>query len=179
MITYITGGERSGKSAFAEHLYKNINDVCYIATAYYDKNDEEMKDRIKKHREMRNPFWRTFEDYKNLTLAIENEDYYFLDCVTNLVSRIMFDLSFNKDINPDLIKKIEIEAIKELEELIVAVKNQEKNLILVSNEIGMTMIPMDKLGRAFTDILGRVNQRLAKLSDEAYLVVSGIPVKLK
>lgn len=178
MITFITGGERSGKSTFAEALLKDKN-VCYIATAYYDKEDREMVERIKKHKEQRPNSWRTYEGYRDLIKAIGTEDYYLLECITNLVSRIMYELSFQKELDEKMISLIENEVINEMEAFIHSIKSEDKNLIMVSNEIGMTMVSMHKMGRAFTDILGRVNQRVAYLSDSAYFVVSGIPMRLK
>ena len=178
MIVYITGGERSGKSAFAEAELTG-KDVCYIATAYYDDKDFEMKDRIKKHRERRPSSWRTFEGYRNLSEAIGEEKYYLLDCITNLVSRIMYELSFDKELSTLLIRQIEDEAALEIETFFSKIRALNKNLYAVSNEIGMTMISMDIVGRTFTDILGRINQKAQALSDGAFFDVSGAPMRLK
>ena len=91
MIVLVTGGARSGKSTFAENIYKGKKDVVYIATS--KAFDEEMKERIKLHREKRPAFWRTFEGNYSLTNALGDEKNYLLDCITVLTSNIMFDMT--------------------------------------------------------------------------------------
>ena len=99
--------------------------------------------------------------------------------ITNLVSRIMYELSFDKELSPLLIRQIEDEAALEIETFFSKIRALNKNLYAVSNEIGMTMISMDIVGRTFTDILGRINQKAQALSDGAFFVVSGAPMRLK
>ena len=95
MITLITGGSRSGKSAYAEKLLDGIDDVVYIATA--EIYDDEMQERVKKHIKRRNPKWRTYEGFLNLEKAVNGEKHYLLDCVTNLISRILFQITGEKE----------------------------------------------------------------------------------
>ncbi len=95
MITLVTGGARSGKSTFAENIYKDKEDVVYIATSKIW--DEEMKERVELHRKSRPSVWRTFEGNYNLKKAIDHEKYYLLDCITVMTSNIMFDISKDKE----------------------------------------------------------------------------------
>lgn len=178
MIRFITGGARSGKSTFAEELYKDKKDVVYIATSKIW--DKEMEERVKLHQETRPSDWRTFEGNYDLDKAVGDEKYYLLDCLTVLTSNIMFDLSGEIDyIDYELQRKIENTILEEVKKLIDKVGDLGYDLTLVSNEVGYSIVPDNHISRVFRDIQGRVNQRIAGLSDEAYLVVAGIPVKLK
>lgn len=178
MIYLITGGARSGKSTFAENLYKDKKDVVYIATSRV--YDEEMNERIHLHKESRPQEWRTFEGNYNLNDSIENEKNYILDCITVLSSNIMFDLTKDIEyIDYQMQKKVEDKIITELNCLINEVRNRGYNLVLVTNEVGDSIVPEHHISRVFRDIQGRVNQQIAALSDEVYLVCCGIPVKIK
>ncbi|SHJ84461.1 bifunctional adenosylcobinamide kinase/adenosylcobinamide-phosphate guanylyltransferase [Paramaledivibacter caminithermalis] len=183
-IILITGGARSGKSSFAEKLAADLsNKIAYIATAI--PFDEGMKDRIKKHRESRPRSWTTFEIYKDIYKHIEKisqeHDTILLDCVTILVTNLMFD---NHEIDWDVITRKKIDEIeKEIKEqvelLIKIVRDIKLNCILVTNELGMGIVPENRLSRIFRDIAGRINQFIASKADEVYFTVSGIPVKIK
>ncbi len=178
MIYLITGGARSGKSTFAESLYKNVEDVVYIATSkIYDK---EMQDRVDTHKKSRPSKWRTYEGTYDLINAVSTEKNYLLDCITGLVSNIMFDNSKDMDyISLNTQEEIEEKIIFELENLINKVKKDNNNLILVTNEVGSSIVPEHHISRVFRDIQGRINQKIGNLSDEVYLVCCGIPVKIK
>lgn len=178
MIYLITGGARSGKSTFAENLYKNKKDVVYIATSrVYDK---EMDERIHLHKESRPQEWRTFEENYNLIDSIEKETNYILDCITVLSSNIMFDITKDIEyIDYQMQKKVEDKIINEINSLIKEVRIKGYNLVLVTNEVGDSIVPEHHISRVFRDIQGRVNQQIAALSDEVYLVCCGIPVKIK
>lgn len=178
----VTGGARSGKSNLAEDLTKEIGkEIVYIATAI--AFDDGMKDRIKKHQNSRPSEWHTIEiyrDFENL-LAEENFnncDTILLDCVTLLVTNILLDsqLDFDKCSIKD-IDDIEKEVFRHVNKLLEVTK--DKNLILVTNEVGMGLVPSYKLGSIYRDIAGRVNQYLAKNSESVYFMVSGIPMKIK
>lgn len=178
MIYLITGGARSGKSSFAESIYKDKLDVVYIATSKVF--DSEMEDRIKLHRESRPKVWRTYEGNYDLVNAVKEETNYLLDCITVLTSNIMYDISKGMErIDYITQKKIEDKIILEVESLINEIKPKGYNLVLVTNEVGDSIVPEHHVSRVFRDIQGRVNQRLAKISDEVYLVCCGIPVKIK
>lgn len=178
MIYLITGGARSGKSTFAESLYKGEKGVVYIATSKVF--DKEMEERINHHRESRPSEWRTYEGNYGLVKAVQEEENYLLDCITVLTSNIMFDMS--KDITYidfNLQKEIEDKVIFEVKNLIDKIKVNNYNLVLVTNEVGSSIVPQHHISRVFRDIQGRVNQRIASLCDQVYLVCCGIPVKIK
>ncbi|MTI68921.1 MAG: bifunctional adenosylcobinamide kinase/adenosylcobinamide-phosphate guanylyltransferase [Firmicutes bacterium] len=178
----ITGGARSGKSTYAEKITAKMGkEIVYIATSI--PFDEGMKDRIKKHRESRPKEWATIEIYKDFKKLLNNDsfinsDTVLLDCITVMISNLLMDsdIDFDKASSDD-IDKLEESVFKEVKELLKVINN--KNLILVTNEVGMGLVPHYKLGSIFRDIQGRVNQYLAKKADEVYLAVSGIPMKVK
>lgn len=179
-IILVTGGSRSGKSSFAEGLLKVTDNVLYIATAIV--TDEEMKHRIKKHIDSRNSRWTTYEGYLDLDKVIETYDIdnILLDCVTIMTTNLMF----KEEIDFDNISMEEVEnllnGIKiQFEKLILKVKAANKTLVMVTNEVGLGLVPESKLSRIFRDIAGLVNQYIASLSDEVYLISCGLPLKLK
>ncbi len=178
MIYLITGGARSGKSTFAESLFEGREDVVYIATSRI--LDDEMEERVNLHKESRPGVWRTYEGNYDLKDAIDKEKSYLLDCITVLASNIMFDITGYSDfIDYELQHKVENKVIQEVEGLIKGVSDLGGDLVLVTNEVGDSIVPEHHVSRVFRDIQGRVNQRLAKLSDQVYLVCCGIPVKIK
>ena len=178
MIILLTGGARSGKSSFAESLYKDNEDVVYIATSKLV--DSEMEERIKLHKETRPKKWRTCECNYNLINAIGKEEYYLLDCITALASNIMFDMTRDIEyIDYILQKEIENKVVLELKILIDEVKAKNYSLILVTNELGDSIVPDHHVSRVFRDIQGRINQKIAFMADQVYLVCCGIPVKIK
>ena len=172
----ITGGARSGKSTFAESLMMDFNEVCYIATAR-PSDDEEMKERIAKHRARRPVHWHTLEGDRNLASDLPAADAVLLDCVTVLLSNYLFDKG--EELTEESIQKVEDEVKEELMLLFDFCEKENMELVLVTNEVGSGIVPMHPLSRAFRDIQGRVNQFLASRAEEVYLVVSGIPVKIK
>ncbi|SKC75779.1 bifunctional adenosylcobinamide kinase/adenosylcobinamide-phosphate guanylyltransferase [Maledivibacter halophilus] len=183
-IILITGGARSGKSSFAEKLTAKLSEnVAYIATAL--PFDDGMKDRIKKHRESRPNYWTTYEIYKDIYKYIDEisvkHDVILLDCITILVTNLMFensDLGWD-DINMERASEIE-EYIKEQVSLLIKkIRAVEINCVLVTNEVGLGIVPENRLSRIFRDIAGRINQFIAGNSDEVYFTVSGIPMKIK
>lgn len=182
-IILVTGGARSGKSSFAEYICKKQNNkTAYIATSV--AFDDEMKNRVKKHQESRPKNWKTYEIYKNIYSIVEeldkNYDTVIMDCVTLMVNNLMF--SYNIEID-----QATLEELNELEDyirdqitkLLEAVKKTNLYFVIVSNEIGMGIVPENKLSRIYGDFVGRANQLIGKYSDEAYFVVSGIPMKVK
>lgn len=179
MIKLITGGARSGKSKFAEELLITKDDVLYIATAKVE--DQEMEDRVSKHKERRPNSWGLFEGDTDLHKCVTDRyNHYLLDCVTVLCSNHLFYLTEDSGtVTTNDQKIIEENILRELESLIQVIHREKKELIIVTNEIGCGIVPMHPISRAFRDIQGRINQKLAYLSDEVYLVVSGIPVRIK
>jgi adenosylcobinamide kinase / adenosylcobinamide-phosphate guanylyltransferase len=182
-MIFVTGGGRSGKSAFAEDLLKDVNDVLYIATA--TPFDDEMKERIRIHRLRRNPSWTTIEAYRGLGESIREyagaKGSILLDCVTVMISSLMFADSASDWENADIHKMYYLEkrVVSEINEFISSARDFSGKTVIVSNEIGMGIVPATPLSRGFRDIAGKVNQNIAAASDEVYLVVSGIPVKIK
>lgn len=178
MITLVTGGARSGKSTFAESIYNGKKDVVYIATSKV--TDKEMEERVRLHRASRDSDWRTFEGNYELYKVVENEKHYLLDCVTVLSSNILFDFTKKEEyIDYKLQRKVEDKIMGEIKELIQEVEKNDYELVMVTNELGYSTVPEHHISRVFRDIQGRINQRVASLSDNVYLVCCGIPVKIK
>lgn len=178
MVTIVVGGARSGKSTFAESMYEHKKDVVYIATSRIE--DKEMEDRVQHHREQRPSYWRTYEGTYHLEKAIGEEQYYLLDCITILASNIMFDLS--KDMNTidtHTQQTIEDTIFQVILSLIHTINQQSLELIIVTNEVGCSIVPENHIGRIYRDIIGRINQRITEIADHAYAVICGIPLKLK
>jgi len=183
-IILITGGVRSGKSSLAETKAKELGcKVVYIATAI--AFDEGMKDRISKHKSSRPSSWATIELYRNFSDLEKNQDFIesdliLLDCMTLMVSNILLDSNVDFDkCSMEEIEHIEKIVFKEIKELLEVVTRYEKKLIIVTNEVGMGLVPSYRLGSIFRDIAGRVNQYLAKQANEVYFTVSGIPLQIK
>lgn len=183
-ITLITGGARSGKSSFGEKLAMLKKErVAYIATAI--PFDDEMKSRIQYHRLQRPQSWHTFEAYRDLDSAIrdyddDHFDIILLDCVTIMITNLMLEKDCDWDhLGQDEILELETMIRIEFNKLIVYIKKTSLHLIIVTNELGMGLVPEYPLGRIFRDIAGRINQMLAETSDEVYFIVSGIPLQIK
>ena len=178
MITLITGGSRSGKSEYAENILKGKDDTVYIATA--EITDYEMRNRVQCHIARRNSAWRTFEAYRSLKDAVGTEKNYLLDCVTNLSSRILFEKTGGKEtVTAEDIQNTVSAAVSEITALISAVRKVDANLIIVTNEVGLSIVPMNNIARAFCDTQGYVNTELASIADSVVLIICGLPVILK
>ena len=182
-IIFITGGAKSGKSKFAESLAFKREKRIYLATSV--PLDNEMKSRVQKHRKQRGGDWITIEAYKDLDKVLEKTvetiDVILLDCLTNMISNIMFEVyDGNWESIPDYIpEKIQNTVLAEVNKILDFNKVYMGDIILVSNEVGLGLVPENPLGRYFRDIAGSMNQIIAAESDEVYMVVSGIPVKIK
>jgi adenosylcobinamide kinase/adenosylcobinamide-phosphate guanylyltransferase len=179
-ITLVTGGSRSGKSSFGEELFKEEDDVLYIATSTI--TDDEMKQRVAIHKSRRNQKWQTFEGYRDLYKVIEETDCkcIILECITTMITNLMFDKHTDFD---NLLKEdrqtLEDGITEEITKILSNCRKFDKELVIITNEVGFGLVSEYPLGRIFTDISGRVNQLLGKLSDDAYLVVAGLTLKLK
>lgn len=180
MIRLITGGQRSGKSMFAEKLFADFSDVVYFATAEKREDDYEMQARIQKHIAHRNQKWRTVECYKSFDTYISTEKHYLLDCITNSVSRFLFEYTGEKsNITDDDFKAVFAAIQKTFSTLLTVVRDKDLDLLMVTNEVGSATIPMHKITRMFVDLQGMTNSFLAAHCDEVYWCVSGIPVRVK
>lgn len=182
-IILVTGGARSGKSNFAESLcIKQNNRTAYIATSI--PFDDEMKNRVKKHQESRPKEWKTYEIYKDIYSIVEeldnNHDTVIMDCVTLMVNNLMFTYGIEVDqATSEELNELEEYIKEQIKKLMEAIKKTNLYFVIVSNEVGMGIVPENKLSRIYADFVGRANQLIAKYSDEVYLVVSGIPMKVK
>lgn len=179
MIELVTGGARSGKSRYAEECLAGRDDVLYIATAKV--LDEEMAQRVRLHRAQRPAIWRTHEGYRDLDGQIGREGAVLLDCMTNMATNILFDHPADWDApRPEEIAAAERDIEAELDALLSAMEaHPQGRYLLVTNELGMGIVPPTPLGRAFRDIAGRANQRVAARADRVTLLISGIPVRIK
>lgn len=182
-ITLITGGARSGKSGYAENLAKkSTKNVAYLATAI--PFDDGMKDRIKKHKKSRPSKWTTYEGYKDLHKLIseiaKEHDVVLLDCITVMITNLMFEYSRDwEEISHKDVDKIEEEIKSQIVELMQVIRKYNIWCIMVTNELGMGIVPEHRLSRIFRDIAGRINQMIGVEADEVYFTVSGLPMKLK
>lgn len=171
-LTLILGGARSGKSTYAERLAAaHGGRVTYLATA--QAFDEEMAARIAKHQSERPAAWRTAECPLDPAAAMRahagDTDCYLLDCLTLLVSNLLL---VDETTAEDRIRSA-------TDALLAAYRETGADLILVSNEVGLGLVPEYPLGRAYRDALGRVNQRLAAEADRVYFLIAGLPVEVK
>ncbi|CEQ19638.1 bifunctional adenosylcobalamin biosynthesis protein [[Clostridium] sordellii] len=182
-LILVTGGSRSGKSNFAESLCMDrSNSTAYIATSI--PFDDEMKDRVRKHKESRSNNWKTYEVYKDIYKNIDDiskkHQTVILDCVTLLINNLMFEYGIDFDkCTPQEANKMEDYIKDQIEKLVIEINKTDLYFIVVTNELGMSLVPDNKLCRIYSDIVGRINQYIAKCSDEVYFVVSGIPMKIK
>lgn len=178
MVTLVVGGARSGKSSYGESRFKEKKDVVYIATSRNE--DSEMEERVKHHRSLRPEKWRTFEGTYDLNEAVGIEENYLLDCVTVMISNIMYDMSKDfETIDESLQNSIEEKVIIEIYKLVEKIKISKKELVMITNEVGCSIVPDNHIARVYRDIAGRVNQKLAEMADEVYAVICGIPLRLK
>jgi len=164
-LILITGGARAGKSAFAQEWAQALgHPVSFIATA--QPQDEEMRQRIERHRAERPPGWETLEEPLEVPQALlrARGRVVLLDCLTLWVSNLMLAGR---------------EVLLELEHLLAAFAETDKTLLVVTNEVGMGIVPDNALARRYRDLLGAANRRLAEAADLVYLLVAGIPVKIK
>ena len=175
-LILILGGARSGKSTYAESLAAETGrHVLYVATA--EARDQEMAVRIEAHRGARPAAWQTLEAPHNVGAALaavaDRPDAILLDCLTLLVSNILLA----KESQPA--EKIEKAVQTEIEAILVARKRLDVPLIVVSNEVGLGLVPPYAVGRLYRDVLGRANQQLAAFADRVLFMVAGLPVIVK
>lgn len=179
-IQLVTGGQRSGKSAMAENLLLGRERVLYIATARCF--DSEMEARIRQHRERRPAQWETAEADRHIDrlLAARPAGDILLDDVGHLITNIMLDQEPDFDsLSAERIALVEDTALAEITRLTDVLAGQDRTAVLVTGEVGMSLVSPYRMGRVFADILGRANQLLAARSDEVHLLVCGIPLRIK
>ncbi|RKF03973.1 adenosylcobinamide kinase /adenosylcobinamide-phosphate guanylyltransferase [Tenacibaculum lutimaris] len=167
MIYYISGGERSGKSSYAQKLAESLSETpIYLATSRIW--DEDFKQRVDRHISDRDERWTTVEEEKWLSKVISEKQTVVIDCVTLWLTNFFVDTKY------DIEKALEI-AKEEINKLIEI----DANIIIISNEIGMGLHANSESGRKFTQLQGWTNQHIAKLADKATFMVSGLPLTLK
>lgn len=180
-IILCSGGARSGKSEFAERLaLATAGRKAYVATG--QAFDEEMIDRIKKHQERRGEIWNNFEVPLHLAKEWQNisqtADVILIDCLTMFTTNHMMahgSIQGQQDAN-----QLEATVLTELETLLASINSCEgKTVIFVTNEIGLGIVPDNKLARYFRDIAGRVNRTVAMAADKLFLTISGVTIELK
>jgi adenosylcobinamide kinase/adenosylcobinamide-phosphate guanylyltransferase len=184
-IILVLGGARSGKSAFAQQLaQRSERPVAIIATA--TASDEDMRERIIRHRATRPSHWHTIEEPLKLAEACRQAasvaDVIVLDCITVWLSNWLFSQG-----DPDHIETAAMlsnytnGALDAIEELLTTLAGlgASKTLIAVTNEVGLGIVPAYALGRIYRDVLGHVNQRLAAVATHVYLMVAGLGVDIK
>jgi adenosylcobinamide kinase / adenosylcobinamide-phosphate guanylyltransferase len=181
-FTFITGGARSGKSSLALALAaERVSDpasIAFIATAV--RGDDEMTERIRRHREERPAAWTTYEEPFEAASAVRRavmarHEFVILDCVTLLVSNWLC-----REPSDDMLTGQRAEdTLDEARSLAEACSNDAGHAIVVSNEVGMGIVPLNDLARRYRDVAGSANQILAAAADEVYLCASGIPIRIK
>ena len=168
-ITFILGGARSGKSTRAEALAKASGlAVCYMATAPSMDDDAEWQARIKQHQKQRPDDWQVIEELFDLARIFSSGAYtselVLVDCLTLWLSNLLYA---GKDVQT------------EVEHLCSALKAYQGDVVLVSNEVGLGLVPETELGRSFRDAQGRLNQSMAEVADHVEFIAAGLPMVLK
>ena len=168
-FTFVVGGARSGKSSFAMRLGESMGSPrLYIATA--EPLDAEMEERIRRHREERSGRWETVEERRDVAAGVERAAGYsvvLIDCLTLWLTNLLMD---GLD---------DLAVVEEAEGLVEAIRGAGANVVAVSNEVGLGIVPPDPISRRFRDLSGTMNQMLSAAATEAYFVASGMPLKLK
>lgn len=166
-LIFVVGGARSGKSAYAASLCRGK--VAFVATA--EPGDGEMRTRIARHKRARPKSWRTYEAPTALAASIRKipagVDFILVDCLTLLISNLL------------CAGKGESSIVKDVRSACGALRSKRGMSVVVSNEVGLGIVPDNALGREFRDVAGRINQLVAKDADEVYFLISGIPWRIK
>ncbi len=173
-ITLILGGARSGKSHHAQQLAKKLSGkVLFVATG--EPLDKEMQARIAEHKRARPKNWRTLEIPtgigKKIARQLGDAEVVIIDCLTLLVSNLLRD-------EPDYPEAEKI-VTSEINELIAGMDKLDASFIIVSNEVGMGLVPETRLGRIYRDLLGKANRLIAQHTNEIYFMVAGMPIEVK
>jgi adenosylcobinamide kinase / adenosylcobinamide-phosphate guanylyltransferase len=185
MLTLVLGGARCGKSRYAQSLCDSSSGVIYIATAVNDANDLEMRERIGRHRADRSAEWQTVEeplDLSRVVLEAPVEATLLIDCATLWISNLMWEFREKPAAGQEKL------ILAEVDELIEAVRRRTEKaiatgaageVVIVSNDVGGGLVPEHPVARAFRDLQGFANQRLAQAADTVVLIIAGLPLRLK
>jgi len=169
-VIFITGGCRSGKSRYAlDYANRHFSKKLYLATC--EVLDQEMAQRVENHKKMRGPEWQTVEEPLEVVEKVrrygDEAEVVLLDCITLWLSNLL--LKWDDD----------SKVTGEVDRLIETLKKSQASFLIVSNEVGMGIVPADPLSRRFRDLSGIVNQKIAEVADTVIYIVSGIPMFLK
>ena len=180
-IILLLGGARSGKSHFAQEYARNNGvKVLFVATA--TAGDEEIRARIEKHKKARPANWRTLEVITDIGTQIEanagDAELIVIDCITMLVNNI-FSRYEEQQFEIICDEELEKAVVAEIKKLQKCLKKLDASFLIISNEVGLGLVPDNRMGRLYRDILGRVNQMLAQTADEVFLMMVGIPIRVK
>ena len=186
--TFVLGGARSGKSDYALGLARQLagdGPVLFIATA--QPGDDEMAERIARHRSERPGHWQTLEaplavgrlwqEYQISNTQYPTPRVAVLDCLTLLISNLLFAGEIDAESEDESVLQRRVNA--EIDDLLAAHSRLNVPLIVVSNEVGLGIVPAGRISRLYRDLLGRVNRRLAGAADHAHFLLAGIPLDLK
>ena len=187
-LVLILGGARSGKSTFAERLAATSGrSVSFIATA--TAGDDEMRERIARHQSSRPAHWRTIEEPLDIAEAVrrssEESDVLLLDCLTLWLGNLLVKVSQGNDEDGENAVALQTAlidaALDGIEQLLTVVDAlpEQKTLLVVSNEVGLGIVPAYLQGRVYRDVLGIVNQRVAQSTNRVYLMIAGLAVDIK
>lgn len=172
-LTLVLGGARSGKSSYAQGLADRAERVLFVATA--QAGDQDMERRIRAHREQRPDHWDTLEEPIALAEAmagrLNSYETIVLDCLTLWVSNLLL-------MDPRA-PTAPIDIASETRRLLGLYRGGDASWVVVSNEVGLGVVPATELGRVYADQLGRVNQTVAAASDEVFFMAAGLPLKIK
>ncbi|NTU98016.1 MAG: bifunctional adenosylcobinamide kinase/adenosylcobinamide-phosphate guanylyltransferase [Chlorobiaceae bacterium] len=168
-IIYVTGGARSGKSSFALQIAETYTNRVFLATA--EPFDDEMEKRIARHREERKGKFLTLEEPVYLERILQNlpegSGVVLLDCLTVWAGNLMHHFGTTSEID------------RRIDTFLDQLSRVFCDMVIVSNEVGMGIVPENAMARRFRDIAGIINQKVASTADEAYFLCSGMPLKLK
>jgi adenosylcobinamide kinase / adenosylcobinamide-phosphate guanylyltransferase len=169
-VTLVLGGVRSGKSRFALEVAMRAAGVTFVATAR--SCDDEMRSKIERHRAERPSHWDTKEAPLAIAEAVRGEDdrnqFVVVDCLTLFASNLMEALGGDWSAIAGAV-----------DELCASLRDANRSIVLVSNEVGSGIVPAYAAGRQFRDLLGEINQRVAAVSDQVVLMIAGLPVAIK
>ncbi len=172
-LTLILGGARSGKSDFAQALAQKRGGDAVVFVATAEARDEEMRTRIAAHRAHRPAVWQTIEAPRDVARALQNAQgepqVVVIDCLTLLFTNILLADESGA----------EVQLTDEVDALIAWQRSHVAEMIVVSNEVGLGLVPAYPLGRAYRDRLGVINQRVARQADEVFLMVAGLPLDIR
>jgi len=182
---FVLGGARSGKSRYAQERAEQAagagGTVLFVATA--EAHDEEMRERVRRHRLARPGHWTTVEAPRGVARAVADAapgtGAVLVDCLTLLMTNLLLSCEPLASGTPSDAGAAEAEVLAEIERVLAAARALPAPVILVSNEVGLGVVPPSELGRAFRDIAGRAHQRVAAEADEVVFLVAGIPQRIK